>query len=518
MIGDRVALARSLLGNDGVFFSSIDSNEYPRLQLLLDDVFGADNHVGDLVWRNARDNNPTRIATEHEYIVCYANDTASAEPVWKNEFSDAKELLLAEYRRLKDTGIPIEEIQAGLREFIKDNEAVLGEIDRYKFVDEHGVFTGSQSVHNPHPNGYEYEIPHPETKKPMKMPANGYRFPKETMWRDFIEKDRLIYGPDENRIVQIKLYLDEYKDSLRSVIDLDGRLGAYALNALFGKGSDLFDNPKPPQLMKRIISFSSSPKAMVCDLFAGSGTTFQAVIEVARQTNTAMRYLGVEMGQYFDSVLLARILKVVYASEWKDGKPVPATGSSHCLKYVRLESYEDALNNLELKRTPQQELAFDGDKDLREQYILSYMLDVESRGSQSLLNIQAFRDPDQYKIQVERNGETQLVNVDLVETFNWLLGLTVKHIDVIRGVRVVDGTNPKGERVLVLWRNIDKMDNDALDRWFEKQGYSTRDLEYDLVYVNGDNNLENLRRADQTWKVRFTEEEFQRLMFDVAEI
>ena len=149
---------------------------------------------------------------------------------------------------------------------------------------------------------------------------------------------------------------------------------------------------------------------------------------------------------------------------------------------------------------------------------MSYILDVESRGSQSLLNVQAFCDPDNYKLRVERNGETQLVNVDLVETFNWLLGLAVKHIDVIRGVRVVDGTNPKGERVLVLWRNIDKMDNDALDRWFEKQGYCTRDLEYDVVYVNGDNNIENLRRADQTWKVRLTEEEFQRLMFDVAEI
>jgi len=82
---------------------------------------------------------------------------------------------------------------------------------------------------------------------------------------------------------------------------------------------------------------------------------------------------------------------------------------------------------------------------LHEQYILSYMLDVESRGSQSLLNVDGFRNPNEYKLKVERNGETQLVNVDLVETFNWLLGLTVKHIDVIRGVRVVEGTNPENE-------------------------------------------------------------------------
>ena len=89
---------------------------------------------------------------------------------------------------------------------------------------------------------------------------------------------------------------------------------------------------------------------------------------------------------------------------------------------------------------------------------------------------------------------------------------------MIRGVRVVEGTNPQGERVLVLWRNLDEVDNDALDDWFKKQDYNTRDQEYDVIYVNGDNNLENLRRGDQTWKVRLTEEAFGRLMFDVQDV
>ncbi|MDQ3767122.1 MAG: hypothetical protein M3346_07230 [Actinomycetota bacterium] len=119
---------------------------------------------------------------------------------------------------------------------------------------------------------------------------------------------------------------------------------------------------------------------------------------------------------------------------------------------------------------------------------------------------------------MERDGETQAVRIDLVETFNWLLGLTVKHIDLIRGVRVVDGTGPQGERVLVLWRDVDELDSGKLDKWFDKQGYSTLDMEYAVIYVNGDNNLENLRRADQTWKVRLIEEEFQRLMFDVQDV
>ena len=115
-------------------------------------------------------------------------------------------------------------------------------------------------------------------------------------------------------------------------------------------------------------------------------------------------------------------------------------------------------------------------------------------------------------------GETQLVNVDLVETFNWHLGLTVRHIDVIQGVSVVKGTNPDGDRTLVLWRNLDETNNNVHGEWFRKQGCNTKDQEYDLICFNGDNNLENLRRGDQTWKVRLIEEQFGRLMFDVEDI
>jgi adenine-specific DNA-methyltransferase len=148
------------------------------------------------------------------------------------------------------------------------------------------------------------------------------------------------------------------------------------------------------------------------------------------------------------------------------------------------------------------------------------MLDLEASGSQSLLNLDAFRNPFEYELKVSTGivGETKTVNVDLVETFNYLIGLRVKHIDMIRGVRVVEGTSPGGERVLILWRDVDETNNDALDEWFRRQGYNTRDLEYDLIYVNGDNNLENLRRVDQTWKVRLIEADFHRLMFDVQDV
>ena len=85
-------------------------------------------------------------------------------------------------------------------------------------------------------------------------------------------------------------------------------------------------------------------------------------------------------------------------------------------------------------------------------------------------------------------------------------------------IQVVVGVNPAGEKVLVLWRNALAVPNEAVDDFFQKQGYNTKDMEFAVIYVNGDNNLENLKRTDETWKVRRIEDEFKRLMFDVQDV
>ena len=345
------------------------------------------------------------------------------------------------------------------------------------------------------------------------------------------------------------------------MLELDGRLGAYSLQSQFGRNGDSFENPKPPQLLRRLLSFASTPDSTVLDYFAGSGTTAQSILEIVRATGVPMRFILVEMGNYFDTVLLPRIKKVTFTPEWKDGKPKrlatpeEAERSPRIVKVVRLESYEDALNNLETRRTEQQQLLLDaaearGADGLREQYILRYLLDVETRGSQSLLNVQAFEDPTACKLKVKRRGsdESREVNVDLLETFNWLIGLTVQHIATPRSFsatfecdderrlrlagrlkqekdgpywfRTVTGTTPDGRRTLVIWRKLTgepEQDNWVLDEWFTRQGYSARDNEFDLIYVNGGNNLENLKTPDDLWKVRLIEEDFHRLMFEMEE-
>lgn len=223
------------------------------------------------------------------------------------------------------------------------------------------------------------------------------------------------------------------------------------------------------------------------------------------------------MGEYFNTVLKPRIQKVIYSKDWKDGKPVSREGSSHCFKYLRLESYEDSLNNLTLQRTHEQQLALEAAPEFKENYLLSYMLDVESQGS--LLNLQSFVHPFDYQLNIATGtvGESQPTKVDLVETFNYLIGLHVETLQVIRGFHVVTGKNPAGERTLVIWRDLEAKSNKDLEEFFRKQDYNPRDMEFDLIYVNGDNNLENLRRPDETWKVRLIEEEFLKLMFDTKD-
>jgi adenine-specific DNA-methyltransferase len=284
---------------------------------------------------------------------------------------------------------------------------------------------------------------------------------------------------------------------------------------------EIFSYPKSIYLVEDCLRASNcAQESFVLDFFAGSGTTAHAVINLNREDGGNRKYMLVEMGDYFDAVLKPRIQKVIYSKDWKDGKPVSREGSSHMFKYIRLESYEDTLNNLEFRRTEAQKSLLEQSAPFKESYMLSYMLDVESRGSASLLNIDAFEDPFNYKLNIATGsvGETRPVTVDLVETFNYLLGLTVRHLDHIRGFRVVQGTNPQGEKVLVIWRNLKEQSNTDLEEFFRKQEYNPKDLEFDLIYVNGDNNLENLRRPDETWKVRLIEEEFHRLMFQVEDV
>ena len=148
MMTPRLKSLRHLMDDKGVIFVSCDDNELSSLTAILNEGFGEENRVGIIVWRNVTDNNPTNIAIEHEYIICYAKSKEKIDSVWKSKISDAKEQLVLIGKELNKTFKKPAELQNAYSDWFRNNKRFLGQLDRYKYIDHGGVYTGSQSVHN----------------------------------------------------------------------------------------------------------------------------------------------------------------------------------------------------------------------------------------------------------------------------------------------------------------------------------------------------------------------------------
>jgi len=334
MIYPRLALLKSLLREDGVLFASIDDIELATLRLVLDELFGVANRVGTIIWKNATDNNPTNIAAEHEYVLCYARNKQRLPSEWKATNLAVKTKLLEIgddfVARFKDSL----ERQREYSKWFRRNKDFLWPFDRYKFIDEGGIFTGSQSVHNPGKEGYRYDILHPVTGKPCAVPMMGYRFPEETADR-LRSEGRILFGGDDTKIIELKLYVKEYRTKLSSVFELDGRIGTNELKAIFPEDKRPFDFPKPTELIEELISFTTSGDDLVLDSFGGSGTTGHAVLKLNKEDGGRRRFILVEMHPKIASAITAVRLKRV-ARGYKNAKGKAVEGLGGGFRYCRL--------------------------------------------------------------------------------------------------------------------------------------------------------------------------------------
>ena len=290
-------------------------------------------------------------------------------------------------------------------------------------------------------------------------------------------------------------------------------LGAKTLKDIFGEKD--FDFAKAVGLVEDCLRASlCDSHSIVLDFFAGSGTTGHAVIALNQQDKGHRKYVLVEVGDHFNTVLLPRIKKVIYSQDWKDGKPVSRSGSTQLFKYVRLESYEDTLDSLDVTpRSSEQEELLTQSPALAEDYRLRYALGEETSGSACLLG-KHFTDPFAYTLSVVRDGVRREVSTDLPETFNFLIGLRVESRQRIDGVLTVIGTDAEGKRCLILWRNLNEMDNTTLEAWFLRHRSKFGAL--NLIYVNGDHTLNALRDKEEHWTAQATEPVFRELMFEGA--
>ena len=251
-----------------------------------------------------------------------------------------------------------------------------------------------------------------------------------------------------------------------------------------------FDTQKPEALLKRIILASSSTNDIVLDFFLGSGTTTAAAQKLKR------KWIGIEIGDYFEYLVLPRMKEVLAGfgkhescgiskeEKWQGGG---------FFKYHTLEQYEDALENIEFEK-PQKTLYKFSD------YFIKYMLEWETKNSKTFLNLDEMKDPFNYKLKIIENYQQKTVNVDLIETFNYLIGLNVSRYEVLQenGRKYVFVFGEKdGKRIAIVWRSIKDIDFEKDKEIIEAK---LKEFEPDEIYINGEALVKGFRHIEPEFK------------------
>lgn len=268
-----------------------------------------------------------------------------------------------------------------------------------------------------------------------------------------------------------------------------------------------FKTENSEALLQRIIETLSKEDEIVFDYFVGSGTTIASAHKLKR------KWIGIEMGEYFETMTKRRMVHVLAGENSGISKEVKYKFGGF-FKYVTLESFEDTLNNLQLKQVNDQTLSGFSDR-AKEEFLLQYILEFESRDH--LCNIEMFRKPFDYQLNVTENNELKPVKVDLVETFNYLIGLYVNKVQRVKDMKVVEGVTRTGVKTLVIWRDLDTTSHDDVLKLIRRFYDSARTREFDQIYINGDHHLENIRQEGDRFKIKQIEETFFKKMFNENE-
>ena len=511
LLNDRLNLSRNLLKEDGSHVVAIDKYEHIRLFQLIDSLFPNNDNVSVAIEHNKKGVMGDRFSYNNEYAVF---SVPTCRPHLNEMLRNEEDWDWSAFRNWGGESLRSDAANCFFPIYVKGNtiigygEVVANDIhpqanvilkDTFSYYDYYGKVAScklekGESVVAIFPvdvNGIERK----------------WRYAFQTM-PEIISRLRVRENRDGVLNVEIPKCSDQFKTLWYGSKYNAGDYGTKILTNL-GIDKSLFKFPKSIYTTRDCIYAVSEKDDIILDFFAGSGTTGHVVINLNQDDDGHRKFILVEMGDYFSTVTRPRIEKVIYSNEWQNGEPLRKGGGSNCFKYVRLEQYEDTLNNLVVKKNP----ILHNTGEFYDGFMLGYLLDTETKDS--LFSLDWFVDPWNTKLNITQNNEIKEEKIDLIETFNYLIGLNVQKITYPKDdICVVEGYNPKEEHVLVIWRNCNNVSNSDLDDFFNRMAYSTRDQEFDKIYVNGDNNLENLKTAADTWKVSLIEQEFSKKMFE----
>jgi adenine-specific DNA-methyltransferase len=509
LMRDRTAIAREFLEPAGDLVAAVDDVQYKELRFILTEVFGAPL-LGTFCVRSNPSGRPTQTgyAVSHEYLLFAGSPMASIGRLPATEdqlerFSERDEKGDFEWRNLRREGSNSDRSARRFLFypiFIKGSQIRVprmtwDDIDETWIVEEKPK-SGEQIVWPVNDKGDE-KTWRWEWKTVMDS-LDQLCVRKNRACNDYVYYKR---RPNEEGVVSVSSWFEAKYSATEH--------GTALLKKLFGKNP--FSYPKSIHAVVDSIYVAGASRinSTVFDFFGGSGTTAHAVITLNRTHGEGRKYILAEMETYFDSVLKPRIQKVVFSSDWKDGRPIipqngKSSGISHAFKYIRLESYEDAMGNIVFESS-QAALKF-------HDYVLRYMLEFETQKSETMLNAEKLAAPFSYQLDIMDGGERKTKHVDLPETFNYLLGLKVSS----RRTCVRDGdhryliirgtTNPHGEggerAVVVIWRDVIgwKPADFKADAEFVKKEKLGDDA--DDVLVNADSVVPGARVLDPIFKER----------------
>lgn len=506
MMEDRVRLGYGLLTDSGGFVSSIGDQEVEKLIVLCDEIAGSDNHLATFVWNNEGNiDNQSRIKGNHEFLVLYTK---------VNDRFEAPHAI--------DPSIPPN--SKLYNDTIANSITKNGPANPPSSVVLPGGFPASFQEGLVEPDLYEW----PKLSGPIHVA--DYRLQTEVTatsgWSSRTLLDQFIAN-DCKPVTDRKgaaTWFDvtptgaiygykERPDTQSHVLTVIRNVGTTKqMSGVLEQMGLHFDYPKPSGLLEYVVRWHNDLSGWHLDYFAGSGTTARAVISTNRQLGAQRRFIAVEMAEYFDSILKPHVTMIMYSPEWKDCAPKKAPEfhgefpdwverSPRLVQVLKLESYEDTLNSLDVSREARLGMG------LRIRYAIPDSVDT----SEALLVTGRLEEPFDYQLEVHAEGGVEYKNVDLVATFSLVKGIAPKRYrelqDKSRRYVVVEGTDD-GETVLVVWRSVKGLDPESERAFLESEipeALGNKLADYAKIWHNADSALPNSESLDA---------EFKRLMFE----
>lgn len=466
LLYDRVKVGKGLLDPLGNFFMSIDDVELINGNQILNKIFNLENMVEIFSW--VKTESPSNLSNKSkkgiEYVLCYEKQKNGERYQGLKKENPNDNPLLKSNNSVKKLVFPKDKVSCTLKE------------DFLFKAGTYGTKVNTVVLKN--------DVWYRDRKFESDLELEGkFIWLQETL-NEWITKDTKIIF--KGKSLAPRYDKTEYAPEVPSnLIDKTDGVETYDdaktdLNNLGFK--DAFKYPKPVSLLTYLLNFNLNYNDIALDYFAGTGTTGHAVINLNRLDEGNRKYILIEMGNYFINVTKPRIIKAIYSDNWKDGIPIDLTsGVKHVFQYIKLEQYEDTLNNIEIHTTAPQLNFLDN---------IRYQLIYGTRGSDSLINLDKFTKPFDYTMKiVQQNEPKEGTNIDLVTTFNFLIGIEVLQYVLAENngldYKIVIGK--KGmQHYIIIWRNFDE---DTIDLKTEKE-FITQQAWYNttaFVYCNGDN-------------------------------